>query len=337
MRAWIHRHKAALALVLLSPAIAELLSGSTPITELFVAPAAFALGFGFDLMLYGSGVLLVREAAVRWRKGWMTILLLGAGYGILEEGLAVHTFFQPGGAPVGLLGQFGRVAGLNTVWAVGLTVFHAVYSIALPILLVRLIYPEMRETPFLSRRGVLATGLLYVGTVAFFAALVPYRPSWAWTGVAVLVLGLLLVLAYRAPREFLRPRAGPPTASRGAFVLAGMGLMIDWVVVGLAGPQLFRVPALAIAVFLGVCAGILVWVRRHAGTERTEFSEYWFAAGAIGFFFGWDLVLEFVAVPGILLVAAGFGVFLVWLHRRLARATAAASVPVGALGGPHGA
>ena len=66
MRAWFRRHRVALLLAFLSPAIAELLTGSTPITLLFLSPGLFLVRFLVDAWLYSTGVLLVREARVRW-------------------------------------------------------------------------------------------------------------------------------------------------------------------------------------------------------------------------------------------------------------------------------
>src|SRR5206468_474013 len=54
-----------LALVLLSPVIAEMLSGSTPPLE-WLNPIAVL----FLIWLYGAGVLVMRETAVRWKTGW---------------------------------------------------------------------------------------------------------------------------------------------------------------------------------------------------------------------------------------------------------------------------
>jgi len=72
----------ALMLFFLSPIIAELLSGSAPPAEFFNPLSLLVL-----TALYGSGAILVRELALRWNKRWPTIFVLGAAYGIVEEGL----------------------------------------------------------------------------------------------------------------------------------------------------------------------------------------------------------------------------------------------------------
>ena len=73
----------------LAPMTAELLTGSAPPAEFFNPFLLLVL-----TALYGSGAILVRELALRWHKGWPSILVLGAAYGIVEEGLMVKSFFD---------------------------------------------------------------------------------------------------------------------------------------------------------------------------------------------------------------------------------------------------
>jgi hypothetical protein len=90
--------------------IGELLSGSAP-------PVEFSGPFVLLVLsaLYGSGAILVRELRLRWGKGWPTVFALGAAYGIVEEGLMVKSFFDPNWMDLGLLGSYGRWAGVNWV------------------------------------------------------------------------------------------------------------------------------------------------------------------------------------------------------------------------------
>lgn len=83
--------KPILFLFFLSPLVGEVLFGSTP-------PLAFInpLVFLFLGALYGSGALLVRDYARRWQRGCRSVLLLGVAYGIIEEGILVRSFFNPG-------------------------------------------------------------------------------------------------------------------------------------------------------------------------------------------------------------------------------------------------
>ena len=319
MTAWISAHRPALLLALLSPGIAELLTGSTPVTGLVVAPLSFAVSFALLMCFYGGGALLIREAAIRWNKGWASILLLGAAYGVVEEGLAVHTFFQPGGAPVFGLGAYGRVGGVDVLWAVGLTLFHAVYSIALPILLVRLAYPETEHRPFLGRRGPWLVGVGYVVTVALFAASTPNFPSIGLFLATVAVVVALVLAARWTPREMLRARSGPPRARPRTFAIAGASFMTGWLVFGIAAPGWIPWPAVAVGALLGLSAVLLGFVRSAAGSVGNSSAKYWFPVGLVGFFVPWDVILDLGAVPGILAVTALMVAFLYWLRGRSQR------------------
>lgn len=333
MRAWLRQHRAAIALALLSPAIAELLTGSTPITGLFVNPALFGFLFLLDLWLYGTGVLLIREARVRWRKGWGTVLLLGAAYGILEEGIAVHTFFQTGGSPVGVLGSFGHFLGVDWLWAVGLTMFHSAYSIALPILLVDLIWPEQRSAPFLGGRALPATLVLYLACVGILGIHPAARPSLPLALFFLALAGTFAYLGWRIPADLLRGRDGPPTAGRWGWIGAGVGYYVLLTLAVFAGPSLLRIPILCIGACLLGGVAIVVYVRRHVGTDESPIPRYWFAVGMFLGLFAWDVPVEFVAVPGILLVTGGFVVLLLWLHRRLGIGRLSAAPPPPSLPG----
>ncbi|MCI4370840.1 MAG: hypothetical protein L3J81_05890, partial [Thermoplasmata archaeon] len=195
-----------LLLLLLTPGIPEYLTGSSSATLLFLNPAAFALFFLLNAGLYTTGALLIRETVLRWGKGWGSVLLLGGAYGIAEEGLMVHTFFQPSGNPVGILGSYGHLWGVNWFWALGLAAFHAVYSIALPLLLVGIVYPETNGHPLVAARGLRLAAVVFLADVGIVGAIAPSRPSFALAVLFLGAIGVLIALAYRLPADFLRPR-----------------------------------------------------------------------------------------------------------------------------------
>ena len=109
----------ALVLFFLAPAIGELLSASAP-------PAEFFNPFMLILLsvLYGGGAILIREATLRWCKGWPTLLLLGAAYGIVEEGLMVKSFFDPNWVDLGDSAGYARWHGVNWHWSINLTLYR---------------------------------------------------------------------------------------------------------------------------------------------------------------------------------------------------------------------
>ncbi len=203
----------ALTLFFLAPMLAELLSGSSPPVEFFSPFALLVLA-----ALYGSGAILVRELRVRWLalsgaeggKGWPTVLALGAAYGIVEEGLMVKSFFDPNWMDLGPLGSYGRWAGVNWVWSLQLTIFHAVFSIAIPILLVELIFPAQRGERWIGRRGMIGLSLLLLADVLLgFFALTAYRPPLVPYVLAVVAVVALFLVARQAgdrkesPLQFL--------------------------------------------------------------------------------------------------------------------------------------
>jgi len=186
----------ALVLFLLSPAIGELLSGSSPPAEFFTP-----FGFGILVSLYGSGAVVVRELRVRWRKGFASVLLLGAAYGVLEEGLMVCSFFNPNWPDLGSLAVYGRWLGVNWVWAVMLTIYHAVYSITIPILLVELAYPQRRSESWIGRRMLVVIFMLLAGVVVagflLFSAFLEYWPPIPEYLLAIVLMALFGVGAHR--------------------------------------------------------------------------------------------------------------------------------------------
>jgi len=195
-----------LALVLLAPVMGELLSGSAP-------PAEFFQPFGFTIMvaLYGCGALVCREFKTRWRKGVGSLVLLGCGYGVLEEALMVASFYNPGWMDLGVLAGFGRALGVNWVWAVELTMYHALFSVTTPVLLVELAYPSRKAEPWLTDRGlkIVAAVLLIdvvVGFVLFGTMLGYWPPAPQYLLGVAATLGFVYA-AHRLPSGWARKGA----------------------------------------------------------------------------------------------------------------------------------
>src|SRR5512140_3257017 len=134
-----------MALYLLSPVIAELMLGSSP-------PIPFLLLSWTNIPMYGGGAILIRELAIRWRKGWPTIIALGVAYAVAEEGIIVRTFFDQGAPQLAGLKDYGWAFGANWVWITSMAIYHSLVSIALPILLVTMAFPERAREPWVSTR-----------------------------------------------------------------------------------------------------------------------------------------------------------------------------------------
>jgi hypothetical protein len=270
---FLRRHPLVL-LVLLSPGIPEYLSGSSAWSALVLNPGLFLFQIGANLGLYGPGVILIREAKVRWHKGWATVLLLGAAYGILEEGDALGTLFDPRSNNAGVLGTFGHWLGVSWVWASGVLLVHMVYSISIPILLVGLAFPETRMRSLLSNRRIGVT-LSILGADVLLLALFIVRAIRFWMGLPVLIgsfitIGALICLAYKAPATW---PARERTVKRRGFrftVLAGIAVYPAVILIeGFSGR--FENPVLTLLLVVGWEYVSLRWVIHNldfSGNER---------------------------------------------------------------------
>jgi len=213
VKAFLKAHPA-ICLLLLTPGIPEYLSGSSPINAIILNPAQFVFQLTANLGLYGPGVLLIREARIRWNRGLATVFLLGAAYGILEEGIALSTLFDPEAGPVGVLGTYGHWVGVNWIWVASILPVHMIFSIALPILLLGLALPETRGRSFLPGRK-LWIALLVLGIDVASLLVIVVKVTHFWMGWPIFLaswatIGMLILAARRAPSNALAARSELP-------------------------------------------------------------------------------------------------------------------------------
>src|SRR5215472_14465499 len=189
-----------LTLYFLSPLMAEILSGSTP-PLLFIQP----FGFIFIPLLYGSSAILIREILARRRLGWGNALILGAAFGVFQEALVVQTWynFVAKSSPSHSNGAYGIWLGTNWVWALNLTIYHAVISIVLPLIWLTLLFPQRATATGLKLRGAILFLLWLIipcGLLAVEIARVQYSkegyhgpPLAGYLIACVLLIGLVVV------------------------------------------------------------------------------------------------------------------------------------------------
>jgi hypothetical protein len=181
-------------------------------------PAQFVLQLVLNLGLYGSGVLLIREAAIRWKKGYAAILLLGAAYGILEEGVALSTLYNPLANPVGKLGFYGHYLGVNWIWTAGILPVHMIFSVALPILLLGLALPQTNgKSLTISKRRIIALFIILGADVSGLFLLVFFGEHF-WMGWHVFLsslaaIALLILAAKYASSSIVYVRTNVPRIS----------------------------------------------------------------------------------------------------------------------------
>ena len=307
-----------MALYILSPVVAELCLGSTP--------AFNYIFFGWMLsLMYGGGAILIREAAVRWGKGWPTILTLGIAYAIAEEGIAVRTFFDRTAPVLKPLGDYGWAGGANWVWITNLSLYHAVISISIPIFLVMLAYPARRNEPWVSDRWLRRAAVGFIG-IELFWLLVYQRPVDGRLIVASLaVIAALVALARVLPATLgAGPLAGRAPSPRRVAVVAFAATVgvfaMDWT-------KGFGLPAAgAVAAMLVISAVAGLWFLR--GSRRAGWTDRQRYALAAGIFFFLPVLSPLMELSGIrfqIVVGIVTGWLIVRQWRRLRAREAAAS------------
>jgi hypothetical protein len=140
-------------LLVLAPVIAEVLSGATRLSILFVLIP--------EIMVWGGGALLARELVRRWRAGATSLLCLGLALSVAEEFIIQQTSI----APLPFLGanaSFGRYAGINWLYLLFMLGFESVWVVLIPVQVTELIFPNYRERPWLRTRGLIATCIAFI-------------------------------------------------------------------------------------------------------------------------------------------------------------------------------
>lgn len=253
--------------------------------------------------LYGSGALIVRELAIVWKKGWLSIVLMGLAYGIVEEGLGAQSFTNPLWSGLDDPSAYSRFLGVNWVWAEQIMIYHAMFSISLSILLVGLIFPSENPRRYLSN-GTLSICFILIFLNVFIQEAFLFR---FWSGyafyilaiVGVLLLGILARYAPNARRIRLKPAAN-------GWILGLLSFMFTFLFVFAIQYELYKFlnPAedfLFTAFFAFMALFILASILKRQPNIKSRFS---LAAGPILLFVLLNSFLIPASIPGNILFAA---------------------------------
>jgi hypothetical protein len=258
-------------LLLLAPLLGEIVSGSTPPIVFLLSPVPAVL----EVALYGGGALLVRELVIRWRRSWMSVVLLGLAYGLVEEAVVLKALFDPNWPGAGQLGTYGRAAGIGWVWLVQVDLFHSLVSITLPIMLAGLLTLRRAGDAWLSSGQLRGLGAVWLIAVAAGAAILrPVDPPMPQYALTVLAAAVLVVLArlWPATRQISDAHDGP-SRWRPAFAIAALATW-SFFVATWSGPDSGRPPAatviLQIAIVVAATIAFRRLVLRRTGLTRGE-------------------------------------------------------------------
>ncbi len=269
-----------ITLLILAPLLGEMISGSSPPIEYF-QPITFLL----LTMLYGTGAVVIREIARLWEKGWVSILLMGMAYGIFKEGIMVRSFFDPGWQDLGQLAFYGRWIGVNWIWSIALTIFHAVVSILIPIAITELFFSKKKDALWLSKRDLIIFIIIFLVNALlgpFFGMKITATGMLA----SILCIAGLVFLAYKWPvitAEGNSVRAAP----QWKIILVGSLLMVGLIAEMWILPSL-SVPWIITFVFLSGLPWIRIRWFQRLGINRWTEKQQW--AGVIGLLIPWLLV-----------------------------------------------
>ena len=193
----------AFTLLVLAPVVAEVLSGATRLSYIVVLIP--------EIMVWGCGALLAREAVCRWRAGWTSLLFLGLALSIADEFIIQQTSLAP--LPwLPSAQSFGRAWGVNWLYFLYMLGYESVWVVLVPVYLTELLFPDRRREPWVHTGGLIISGIVFIfgSFIAWFAWTqqarpnvfhVPkYTPPLLTVLLGLLAIALLIFTAYAIRR-----------------------------------------------------------------------------------------------------------------------------------------
>lgn len=260
-------------LLLLSPFIGELLSGSTRTSFVFV--------FIPEVMVWGVGTLLCRELVRRWRAGGVSLLILGLALSIAEEFIIQQTSIAPLPFP-GSHPDYARLWGVNLVYLLFMLGYESVWVVVIPVQVTELFFPRHSGLSWLRLRGTIIACVVFLlgSRLAWYGwtqqarprmHAAPYHPplimiAIGFTAIAALIVAAYLVRSIGLPALADRGKAGPAwLAGLVAFVMgsAWFGLVAQYFIPKPVQP--FWMVMIAGAAWAGLAFALFVWWSSRLG------------------------------------------------------------------------
>jgi hypothetical protein len=274
-------------LLLLAPIVSEVLFGATRLSVIFVLIP--------EIAIWGCGTLMIRHAVRRWRRGWVSLLLLGVALAIAEEWIIQQTSIAP---LVGLAShEYGRVWGVNWVyflWAAG---YESVWVVVLPVQLTELLFPARRDDLWVGRRGLILASVAFVlgSFVAWYSwtqhartkvfHMPEYQPPLRDIVLAVVAIVLLVAAAFspwtspQPQREESAPR--PWFVELTAFLFGFPWCLLVLLAFGMAPTLPFAIPMIAGIGWAGAVFWLITrWTSSHDWHDTHRFAVVFGGVGA---------------------------------------------------------
>lgn len=219
----------------------------------------------FIMAFYGPADLLIREALIRRRLGWRSLVLLGVAFGFVNEGVVAGTWYTNKYAGYAYLGQ------IDYAWAVALTVFHIFISVIMPIAFFETLFPSRAGKSLLRRRGMVISAIIFL----LVTSLVAFAPAYRVYRIAAFALALVLAfiairlpaapprrLSHEQPPRLLQVRLAGFFASVAYFAAI---YVVPQITLRLAGPRIVAAQFADMVVVVLFAALLLAIGRRLTG------------------------------------------------------------------------
>jgi hypothetical protein len=257
---------AVISLFFLTPLVAEYLLGDLPLTLL---PALIVLA-----PAYGGAAVLIRETCRRTGRGWPMMLMLGAAYALITEGLVTQSLFNPDYLKMHmhlLDHAYLPALGIGGWWTLFMFNLHTFWSIGVSIALAEALFPADAESPWLGRVGDSCVAVVFVlGAAAAFG--LGYKQNHFLASkvqlLSAAVLSVLLIVsAFLIPVRRSRTSEGrvpSPAITAVITLLLGLGVLYtppEWG--WLAAGALLALDAILL-ILLTIFSRRIGWCRLHA-------------------------------------------------------------------------
>ncbi|MCK4489157.1 MAG: hypothetical protein KAU23_02800 [Anaerolineales bacterium] len=239
-------------LILLAPIVAELLSGSTPFTTFIKLPILLTYA-GF----YGCGALIIREIVAHKKMSYINILLWGAAFGVLEEGILLKSWYDPTWMGAAITSQAIRFSGVSVLQPFANIVYHAIISITVPILLIESFSGERK--PWLSKKGLVLSSLFFVAAASVMGLTFNqnYQVSAKHYLFSILIL---IVFIVAANIRFSVPDGGINRPGGRLWLIGSLFIPLQFFVFyGLAPRNVSWIVILSLAILLYTIYAIIYW------------------------------------------------------------------------------